>query len=265
MKVKRKIIEIDEDLCDGCGQCVPGCAEGALQIIDGKARLVAEKYCDGLGACLGDCPTGALKLIEREADDFDEGAVEALLAAQKAAAETAPTPAPEQAGDKSQQQPAMACGCPSQHIQSFGPAAATPCQSANQPRSQEVPAAGTPAAAASNLSHWPIQIRLVPPEAPFLKGADLLIAADCVPVAHPAFNQELLPGKTVLLGCPKFDDADLYVARLAEIFQTAGLKSITVAIMEVPCCGSMRGIVQAAQQRAGTAIPVTELVVGVRG
>ncbi|MDZ7640711.1 MAG: hypothetical protein U5J62_01605 [Desulfurivibrio sp.] len=263
MKVKRKIIEIDEDLCDGCGQCVPGCAEGALQIIDGKARLVAEKYCDGLGACLGDCPTGALKLIERAADDFDEEAVEELLAAQQATAAVAPSPLSEQTASKPQPQAAMACGCPSQHIQSFGPAAATPCQSANQPRSQEMPTPG--AAAQSNLSHWPIQIRLVPPEAPFLKGAELLIAADCVPVAHPAFNQELLPGKVVLLGCPKFDDADLYVGRLAEIFQTAGLKSITIAIMEVPCCGSMRGILQAAQQQAGTAIPVSEVVVGVRG
>lgn len=258
MKVMRKIIEIDENLCDGCGQCVPDCAEGALEIVDGKARLVAEKYCDGLGACLGACPTGALKVIERQADDFDEAAVEELLATKKAQAETAPAPADT-----------MACGCASSHIQSFGPAV-SPCQAANQPRATT---SATPAPAAyagaeaesSALTHWPIQIRLVPPEAPFLKGADLLVAADCVPVAHPAFNRELLPGKTVLLGCPKFDDAESYVAKFSEIFRTAGIKSITVAIMEVPCCGSMRGIIQAAQQRAGTAIPVEEVVIGVRG
>ncbi len=259
MKVKRQIIEIDENLCDGCGQCVPDCAEGALEIIDGKARLIAEKYCDGLGACLGACPTGALKVVEREVDDFDEEAVEELLAAKKTE-----TREPEPAAD------AMACGCASSHIQSFGPTT-TPCQAANQPRETAMAPAGAPTAAPaagleqSALTHWPIQIRLVPPEAPFLKGADLLVAADCVPVAHPAFNRELLPGKTVLLGCPKFDDAESYVAKFSEIFATAGIKSITIAIMEVPCCGSMRGIIQAAQQRAATSIPVEEVVIGVRG
>lgn len=250
MKVMRKIIEIDEDLCNGCAECVPGCAEGALQIVDGKARLIAEKYCDGLGACLGDCPTGALQVVEREADDFDEAAVEALLAGQKAEKPVLPT---------------LDCGCSSKHIQTFTPA--TPCQAANQPRS--MPAAAGPQEAGetgpSALTHWPIQIRLVPPVAPFLKGADLLIAADCAPVAHPNFNRDLLPGKTVLLGCPKFDDAESYVAKFSEIFKVAGIKSITIAIMEVPCCGSMRGIVQAAQQRAGTSIPVEEVVIGVRG
>jgi len=250
MKVLRKIIEINEDLCDGCGQCVPGCAEGALQIVDGKARLIAEKYCDGLGACLGECPTGALQVVERQADDFDEAAVEALLAGQQAA-KAAPA--------------AMDCGCASSHIQSFSPA--TPCQAANLPRSM----AGAPAPAAtgetgiSALTHWPIQIRLVPPEAPFLKGADLLIAADCATAAHPSFNRELLPGKTLMLGCPKFDDAQSYVAKFSEIFKHAGIKSVTIAIMEVPCCGSMRGIIQAAQQQAGSTIPVKEVVIGVRG
>ncbi len=264
MKVLRKIIEINEDLCNGCGQCVTGCAEAALEIIDGKARLIAEKYCDGLGACLGECPTGALKIVEREVEDFDEAAVEELIAAKKKS--------------EAQQPAAMACGCSSSHIQSFGVQssemqrsgpAATPCQAANQPRGlgADTPPTGAPTGAgqSSALTHWPIQIRLVPPVAPFLKGADLLIAADCAPVAHPNFNRELLPGKTVLLGCPKFDDAESYVAKFSEIFQVAGIKSITIAIMEVPCCGSMRGIVQAAQRRAGTDIPVTEVVIGVRG
>ncbi len=262
MKVLRNIIRIDEELCDGCGQCVPGCAEGALTIIDGKARLIAEKYCDGLGACLGECPTGALQVIEREADDFDEAAVEALLAAQKA----------EATGAKADQAATMPCGCASSHIQSFAPTI-TPCQVANQPRSMGVAATGFPEPAKnkptpflpSSLTHWPVQIRLVPPEAPFLRGADLLIAADCVPVAHPSFNRELLPGKVVLLGCPKLDDTQAYVAKFSEIFRVAGIKSITIAIMEVPCCGSMRGIIQTACQQSGVIIPVEEVVVGVRG
>ena len=267
MKVLRKIIEINEDLCNGCGQCVTGCAEAALEIIDGKAKLIAEKYCDGLGACLGECPTGALKIVEREVEDFDEAAVEELIAAKKRG--------------EAQQPAAMACGCASSHIQSFGiqnsGPTATPCQSANQPRgfAAAPPPPRAPMGASmgalggegqpSALTHWPIQIRLVPPVAPFLNGADLLIAADCAPVAHPNFNRELLPGKTVLLGCPKFDDAESYVAKFSEIFQVAAIKSITIAIMEVPCCGSMRGIVKAAQQRAGTSIPVKEVVIGVRG
>lgn len=282
MQVMRKIIEINEELCNGCGQCVPDCAEGALEIIDGKARLVAEKYCDGLGACLGGCPTGALQVIERQAEDFDEEAVEELLAARKSAP-------PEEQSPPSAQPETMACGCASSHIQSFGPAL-SPCQAANQPRSTTGTTMSAAAGAAgavgvagavgdaaaspyakesaptpSALTHWPIQIRLVPPEAPFLKGAELLVAADCVPASYPDFNRELLPGKALLLGCPKFDDAESYVAKFAEIFKTAGPKGITIAIMEVPCCGSMRGIIQAAQQRAGTNIPVHEVVVGVRG
>ncbi|MFZ5775692.1 MAG: ATP-binding protein [Thermodesulfobacteriota bacterium] len=242
MKVLRKIIEIDENLCTGCGECVPACAEGALRIVNGKAKMIADKYCDGLGACLGECPVGALRIIEREADDFDEEAVHELLARQKAEAETA-KPA------------AMACGCPSSQLQSFAPA--TPCQTANQP----IGFAGT----GSALTHWPVQIRLVPPSAPFLKGADLLIAADCVPVAYPAFHAGMLSGKAVMMGCPKFDDAESYIAKFSEIFATSGINSITMAIMEVPCCGTMRGIVKEALRRAGKEIPVRELVVSAQG
>ncbi len=167
MKVQRRIIKIDDELCDGCAQCVPSCAEGAIQIIDGKARLVEEKYCDGLGACLGECPTGALSIVQREAEEFDEEAVEEHLSSktQKVHHDEATLP----------------CGCPSSQMQTFAPHA-------------------------SRLSHWPVQIRLVPATAPFLQGADLLVAADCTPVAYPNFHQDFLQDKAVMIGCPKFDD-----------------------------------------------------------
>jgi Pyruvate/2-oxoacid:ferredoxin oxidoreductase delta subunit len=244
MKVRRKIIEIDEELCNGCGQCIIGCAEAALVLVDGKAKLVAEKYCDGLGACLGECPTGALKIVERVSDDFDEKAVEALLKANET--KEAKGAAPQE----------MACGCAGSNIQSF--IAKTPCQSANAPKAMT-------AAGSSALTHWPVQIRLVPPTAPFLQGADLLIAADCVPIAYANFHQDLLNGKVVMMGCPKFDDQQSYVDKLAEIFATAGINSVTTAIMEVPCCGSMRGIVKQALKQAAKDIPSKEIVISTRG
>ncbi|MFA6499612.1 MAG: 4Fe-4S dicluster domain-containing protein [Desulfurivibrionaceae bacterium] len=241
MKIMRKIIEIDENLCNGCGECIINCAEGALQIVDGKARMLAEKYCDGLGACLGHCPTGALRIIEREAEDFDEEAVEELLSHRETA----------------QAHPAAPVGgCPSARLQTFAPA--TPCQAANAP----IQLGSTTGSA---LSHWPVQIRLVPPSAPFLKGADLLIAADCVPVAYPEFHRDLLSGKVVMLGCPKFDEVDSAIQKFAEIFASSGIKSITMAIMEVPCCGNMRHIVTQALARSGQAIPVQEVVISARG
>lgn len=248
MKQIRKIIQIDEELCNGCGQCVPDCAEGSLQIIDGKARLVADKLCDGLGACLGSCPTGALKIIEREADEFDEKAVEEFLAKQKKQ-------------EQAVKAEPMACGCASTHIQSFRPAAApTPCQAANLPTAR-------PAASAqdSQLSHWPVQIRLVPPHAPFLKGADLLVAADCTAVAAANFQQDYLANKVVMMGCPKFDDAEAYIQRFTEIIDTCGLKRITVLIMEVPCCSAMTVIIKRALERASATVPVEQIVISTRG
>lgn len=246
MKSIRKIIKIDEELCDGCGLCVPDCAEGSLKIIDGKAKLVADNLCDGLGACLGACPQGALQIIEREAEEFDEEAVEKFLAAEKKTAEAAQAPK------------AMDCGCASTHIQSFKPV--SPCQSANQPTA--IPAAGT---AGSGLSHWPVQIRLVPPTAPFLQNADLLIAADCTAVAARNFQQKYLDGKAVMMGCPKFDDADIYIDRFADILRNCNLQSITVLIMEVPCCSAMNVIVRRAIERAKVNIPVEQVTLSVQG
>lgn len=241
MKVDRKIIEIDEDLCNGCGQCIISCAEGALEIIDGKAKLVADKYCDGLGACLGECPEGALKIIERNADDFDEDAVHQRLD------ELKQQPQPDE--------PSMPCGCPSAALQSFG--SQTPCQQANEPVSQT--------AQASALTHWPVQIRLVPPTAPFLKNADLLIAADCTPVAYPHFHRDFLDGKVVMIGCPKFDDAEAYVEKFAGIFAHASVKSVTVVIMEVPCCGGLPLMVKRGMEIAGKSVPLEQIVISARG
>jgi NAD-dependent dihydropyrimidine dehydrogenase PreA subunit len=241
MKVKRKIVQIDEEKCDGCGVCVPSCAEGALQIVDGKARLMAEKYCDGLGACLGECPNDALKVIEREAEDFDEEAVEEHMKSMSVA--------------KSAELQPMACGCPSSQIQSFSPPKS--CQEANLPISS--------GSAQSSLSHWPVQIKLVPPTAPFLKGADLLVAADCTPVAYPNFHRDFLNGKVVMVGCPKFDEVQTYIHKFADIFNTAGIKSIEVVTMEVPCCQGLPVIVKKGLELAGKKIPISQVIISTRG
>ena len=241
MKIKRKIIQIDEEKCDGCGVCVPSCAEGALQIVDGKVRLIAEKYCDGLGACLGECPNDALRVIEREAEDFDEEAVEEHMKSMS--------------GSQSPELQPMACGCPSAHIQSFAPG------KSHQETSEPVPHVSMTSA----LSHWPVQIRLVPPTAPFLKGADLLVAADCTPVAYPNFHQDFLDGKVVMVGCPKFDDVQTYVQKFADIFNTAGIHSIEVVTMEVPCCQGLPVIVKKGLELSGKKIPLSQVTISTRG
>jgi Fe-S-cluster-containing hydrogenase component 2 len=241
MKVKRKIVQIDDELCDGCGQCVPSCAEGAIQIIDGKARLVAEKYCDGLGACMGECPTGALSIVEREAEKFDEEAVEAYLSSK--AQEEAP------------KESSLPCGCPSAQVKTLVPPASS--LTANEPQTQK--------RVVSALSHWPVQIGLVPPNAPFLKGAHLLIAADCVPVAYPNFHQDFLKGKVVMVGCPKFDDVQAYLEKFVEIFKAADIKSVTVPIMEVPCCSGLPMILKKAMKEAAKEIPMERVVISARG
>jgi len=231
--MQRKIIEIDESLCDGCGACVTGCAEGALAIIDGKAKIVADHFCDGLGACIGHCPTGALQIIERDAPEFDEEAVARRLGHQ------GKTPTP--------------CGCPS-----GAPLTMTPCQQANVP-------AGQPTTGASALASWPIKLRLVPPDAPFLKNARLLLASDCVPPAFPAFHSAFLPGRIALLGCPKFDDVQSSVEKLTAIVRGNAIADITVLQMEVPCCAGMSRIAALAVAAAGKPVPITQVVVSRRG
>jgi ferredoxin len=241
MKVKRKIIEIDGELCDGCGECMPSCAEGAIEIVDGKAHLAAEKYCDGLGACLAECPNGALKIIEREVDDFDEEAVRMHLE--------------EKESEEKASEAALACGCPSTQIQTFVPLSSHEVPPDTQARTRSV----------SHLSHWPVQIKLVPPTAPFLKGADLLVAADCTAFAYPGFHEDFLKSKVLMVGCPKFDDVKEYIQKFTEIFKSAGIKSITAIIMEVPCCSALPIIVKKAMEAAGKEVPMQEVVISTRG
>lgn len=237
MKSIRKIIAIDEESCNGCGQCVSACAEGAIEIRDSKARLISDIFCDGLGACIGECPQGALRILEEEAEAFDPEAVERHLEAQrsiKAIKENMP------------------CGCPSQHVQMLK-------------KSGSVIFGGIHESGVSGISHWPVQIRLVPPNAPFLKGADLLVAADCTPVAYPYFHRDFVNGNVVLIGCPKLDDKEEYVRKFADIFRSNRVDRITVLKMEVPCCSALAGIVKKAMELAGQVIPVGEITISIRG
>lgn len=234
--MKRKIIQIDEDKCNGCGICADACAEGALEVIDGKARLVGEIYCDGIGACLSGCPTGALTIEERDAEGFDPKAVDDLLASKGKA------PAPPHAAHG---------GCPGSRMQAFAP---TPAAA-----SAEV------ASAPSQLGNWPVQLHLLSPAAPYLDGADLLLAADCVAFALGSFHQDLLGGRVLAIGCPKLDDGQAYVEKLATIFAERDIRTVTVAIMEVPCCRGLMQIVQLALAQSGKSIPTESIRVGIRG
>ncbi|HQO77757.1 MAG TPA: 4Fe-4S binding protein [Thermodesulfobacteriota bacterium] len=240
MQVKRKILEIDQDRCDGCGNCVLACAEGAIRIIDGKARVVSERFCDGLGACLGECPRDALAIVEREAEEFDETAVGEHLASSH---------------EVHSSKPGRMHGCPSAQVQCFSGSQLSAAQGRLQPSHT----------AESALTHWPIKIRLVPATAGFLKNADLLVAADCTAASYPAFHQDFLAGRTVLMGCPKFDDVASYVQKFAEIFSTAEIRSVTVLVMEVPCCQGLPVIVKKGMELAGKHIPLEVAVIKPNG
>lgn len=246
----RNIIRIDEELCDGCGNCVPACEEGALQIVDGKARLVKEIYCDGLGACLGECPQGALTIEQREADDFDPEAIERHLAGPDVPG-TTPEPAPEK----------LACGCPGSAMQSFGPGADSRAHATRTTR----PGATAAPAGESALRHWPVQLMLVPVGAPFLRDADLLICADCVPFTVPDFHQRYLEGRSLVVACPKLDDLDLYRRKLEEMFAAARPRSVTVLRMEVPCCGGLTRAVREARDASLPELDVEIHTLGIRG
>jgi len=236
--MRREIVRIDEEKCDGCGACVPACAEGALQIIDGKARLVSEVYCDGLGACLGECPRGAITIEERDVEEFDEGAVRRHLAHRVT----------EQAQDK------LPCGCPGSTAQVLERSGTVGTASADERTT-------TP----SSLSNWPVQLRLVPVRAPYFDGADLLIAADCIPFAFADFHQRFLAGRTLLVGCPKLDDADLYRRKLAQIFLQNDIRTVTVLHMEVPCCLGLVHLVQLALKDSGKPIHLAVSRIGIKG
>jgi NAD-dependent dihydropyrimidine dehydrogenase PreA subunit len=224
--VKRKIIEINEKKCNGCGQCIPNCAEGALKIIDGKARIIDDIYCDGLGACLGQCPQDALKITEREAPEFDEKAVHEYL--------------------KALEQEKTA-GCTS--VISLIP------KNQSSPEIKQ----------GSALRQWPVQLNLVPIEAPFWNNADLLLMADCVAVAQPELHRKLLDGRSIMVGCPKLDDVQYYVDKLTKILKQNNVHSLTVATMEVPCCSGLRRIAELALKTSSKMIPTQNLVIAVDG
>ncbi len=241
-KIMRKIVEIDESKCDGCGLCIPSCAEGALKIIDGKAKLVKDLYCDGLGNCLGECPQDAIAIIEREAEPFDEEAVEEYIKT-----------------------------LDSEHsdLEDNCPGCTAIGETFTEKRAQDLAtqkeAGPLCSSVDAELSHWPIQLHLVPSQARFLQDKDLLIAADCVPFAYADFHRNFLAGKSLIICCPKLDDVAVYHKKLVEIFRVNKLKSITLAHMEVGCCFGLSALVKKALQESGADIQLKEIIIGVDG
>ena len=228
----RNIVKIDEDKCTGCGLCVTACAEGAIQIINGKAKLVSETYCDGLGACLGHCPEGAITVEQREAAEFDEEATKAHLARQT--------------------QPAVPFACPGLAAHGL---------SDRQSPALDAEAGAVP----SHLSHWPVQLKLVSPTAPYFADADLLLVADCVPFAMGEFHRRFLKGHSVVVGCPKLDDAGFYVDKLADILHNSMARSLTVVHMEVPCCSGLTRVAREAIVRSGWTRGFDDVTISLRG
>jgi len=234
-KTLRKIIKIDGEKCNGCGLCVPACAEGALQIIDGKAKLVSEKYCDGLGACLGQCPQGAITIEERFAEELDEATTKLHME------------------EENQTREELPCGRPSATVTQFDRQETTgfaPIEATNQQ---------------SMLRHWPVQLTLVPPKAPFLQGAELVLAADCVPFAYAGFHQDFIKDHAVLVACPKLDDFQAHLKKLTNILSHSSVRSLTVVYMEVPCCSGLVHMAKQAMQLAGKDTPLEEVTIGIRG
>ncbi|MDD4910553.1 MAG: 4Fe-4S binding protein [Candidatus Omnitrophica bacterium] len=270
---RRKIIKIDEGKCNGCGLCVPNCPEGAMQIIDGKARLISDLFCDGLGACIGHCPQGAITIEEREAEEYDEYKVMANVAKQGGNVINAhllhlkehdQTVYFNQAvdylkknnikvPDLSKPSHAARSGCPGSKLMDF------------RKERNETASPATAGHMEPQLRQWPIQITLVPPFAPYLRGADLLIAADCVPFAYADFHNELLKGKVVLVGCPKLDDVESYKEKFAQILQNNEIKSITYAHMEVPCCFGLVSVIQSVISDSGKKVPFKEAIISIQG
>ena len=228
--MKRQIISINEEKCDGCGVCIPSCAEGALKIVDGKARLIKESYCDGLGACLNECPQGAITMEEREAEAFNEEEVR------------------ERLKSKSEMVDSLPCGCPSTTEQSW-----------RIKRDKET------MRAPSLLSHWPVKLKLVTTDAPYFRGEELVVAADCGPFAYGSFHQDFLDERAVVIGCPKFDDLALYQEKLTEILKDSGIKKVIVVRMEVPCCSGWLTVVRNAVSSSGKEIAIEEKVIGIQG
>ena len=270
--IKRKIVEIDEDKCNGCGLCIPNCHEGALQIIDGKARLISDLFCDGLGNCLGHCPQDAIKIVEKEAEPYDEkkvmekiskqgeNTIKAHLQHLKDHNETKflnqaieylnenNIKNPLENMEETKMEKDLPCGCPG---------------SAMREVNTEEDASSN-AEQSSALRQWPVQLNLLPAQAAFFENSHLLVSADCVPFANPNFHSKLLNGKSLVIGCPKLDDIEDYTEKLTEIFKQNKIKSVTVAIMEVPCCHGMLAAVEEAVEASGKKIPVIQETIGVK-
>ncbi|MEW6001285.1 MAG: 4Fe-4S binding protein [Nitrospirota bacterium] len=245
--MKRKIITINEELCNGCGDCVSACSEGALKIVNGKAKLVKEDFCDGFGDCIGECPTGALTIVEKEARPFDEGATkDYLLITQGKEAVQRMEEAQRKHVIKT-----MPCGCPGSFAQAL-----TKSKKAISiiQRKEE-----------SQLGNWPVQITLLPLKAPYYENADLLVAADCCAYAYGGFHNDFIKGHTLAIGCPKLDNSNAYKEKLATILRENNIKSITVTYMEVPCCMGLLRLVKEAVKLSGKDITVREIRIGIRG
>jgi NAD-dependent dihydropyrimidine dehydrogenase PreA subunit len=246
--MKRKIVSIDDSKCNGCGLCADACHEGAIEIVDGKARLISDIYCDGLGDCLPACPTGAIEIIEREAEAYSDEAVEALKK-QK-----------EKENLSKKEVDKLPCGCPGTMAKRITRENA-PTASKAQPAEATAPGDARP----SELSQWPVQMKLVNSRAPYFKGADLLVAADCTAFAYGDFHRDFIKGRTTVIGCPKLDDNEYYKEKLTEILSANEIKSITVVRMEVPCCGGIVNAVKAAMLNAKKIVPYREVVIGLDG
>jgi NAD-dependent dihydropyrimidine dehydrogenase PreA subunit len=238
----REMVKIDEDLCNGCGLCVPGCHEGALQIIDGKARLISDLMCDGLGACIGQCPQGAIAIEKREAERYDEIKVMEILATKGKNTLVA-----------------HHGGCPGSRTMTID-------------RSAVLAAEGSPEAADDNgslnseLRQWPVQMHLINPQAPYYRNADIVIAADCVAYAMGDFHQRHLKGKSLAIACPKLDsNMEVYINKITAMIDHANINTITVMIMQVPCCGGLLQIVKSAANAAQRKVPIKLMVVGIEG
>jgi Pyruvate/2-oxoacid:ferredoxin oxidoreductase delta subunit len=251
-KIQRRIVQIDEEKCDGCGLCIMSCAEGALQIVDGKARLVSDKYCDSLGACLGDCPQDAISIIEREGEAYDEEAVKKHLA------------------QRTPPGPGESCGCPSGVLKHFATEDALPCGCPSSTVAQFKPTAKDESAAAcgsqpSELAHWPVQLTLVPAKAPFLQGADVLLAADCTAFTSGSFHHDYLKNHALLVACPKLDNYEAHLAKLTEILRQSDIRSLAVLRMEVPCCAGLTRMAMQAILSSNKDIPFKEIILTTRG
>lgn len=269
----RQIIEVDEDLCNGCGQCIPNCPEGALQIIDGKARLVSDLFCDGLGACIGHCPTGAMTTVERQAEAYDErrvmqniitagpNTIKAHLEHLRDHNETeflriAVTVLDEKGIDNPLEntEPVREfSGCPGSAVRDLSKSDNS--KNVENNNSEQI----------STLTQWPIQLALLPPHAPFFNDADLLVMADCVAAAFPNLHSQMIKGKAIAMTCPKLDEYDIYYDRLKGIIEMNNLSSITVAIMEVPCCGGLYSVVDQILEETGKRITLKKKVIKING